>query len=192
MSLEKQIEELQRIVQVLQNDKNIQARVTTVGAFATLAEYKTRIFTEGKASSGAKIGSYDTSPFYASSESLRGLPKGKFNKKGKTGKSKFKSGKSHKSTYLKSGYKEFRSKAGRQNSKVDLNLTGASQQTIQVGTKGDQTVIGFTDPKRMVILEAKERKYGKDIFTLSQQEQAVYQETVDREIQQVIKEIVNR
>ena len=90
MSLEKQIEELQRIVQVLQNDKNIQARVTTVGAFATLAEYKTRIFTEGKASSGAKIGSYDTSPFYASSESLRGLPKGKFNKKGKTGKSKCK------------------------------------------------------------------------------------------------------
>ena len=98
MSLQKQIEELQRIVQVLKDDKNIQARVTTVGAFATLAEYKTRIFTEGKSSSGAKIGSYDTSSFYASPDSLRGLPKGKFNKKGKTGKSKFKNGKSHKST----------------------------------------------------------------------------------------------
>ncbi len=192
MSIEKQIEELQRVLQELQDDKNIQARVTTVGAFATLAEYKTRIFTEGKASSGAKIGSYDTSPFYASSDSLRGLPKGKFNKKGKTGKSKFKNGKSHKSTYLKSGYKEFRSKAGRQNSKVDLNLTGASQQTVQVGTKGDQTVIGFTDQRRLIILEANERRFKKDIFSLSQQEQAVFQETVNREIQEVIKEIINR
>lgn len=190
MSIQKQIEQLQRVLTELKDDKNIKARATTVGAFATLAEFKTRIFTEGKAANGARIGSYDTSPFYASTSNLRGLPKGKFNKKGKGGKNKFKNGKKHKSTYLKSGYKEFRSKTGRQNSKVDLNLTGASQSTVQVGNKGDNVVIGFTDPKRLIILEANERRFKKNIFTLSGKEQQVYQNTVNLEIQEIIQEII--
>lgn len=190
MSIEDKILQLKKVLDELQDDRNIKARVTTVGAFAVLADFKTRIFTDGKAASGARIGSYSTSPFYASSSNLRGLPKGKFNKKGKGGKNKFKNKKPHKSTYLKSGYKEFRSKTGRQSSKVDLNLTGASQQTVQVGTKGGDVVIGFTDPKRLIILEANERRFRKDIFSLSSNEQQVYQETVQDEMEEIIREIL--
>ncbi len=190
MSIKSQILQLSKVLEELKDDKNIKARVTTVGAFATLADFKTRIFTEGKTANGGRIGTYDTSPFYASKSNLRGLPKGKFNKKGKTGKNKFKNKKPHKSTYLKSGYKEFRTKTGRQSSKVDLNLTGASQQTVQVGTKGGDVVIGFTDPKRLIILEANERRFKKNIFTLSKGEQQTYQETVEDEFQEIIREIL--
>lgn len=187
-SIEDQIKDLEKLVKRLTDDKLIQDRVTTVAALETFAEYKDRIFAEGRATNGSRIGDYDTKPYYVSKGQLKGLPKSKFKPKGKDGKSKFKSGKSKKSTYVKQGYFEFRKLAGRQNKKVDLNLTGASARTIQLGTKGDLIVFGFTDTKRRIILEGNERKYRKDIFTVSKAEQETFQDAAARELRFIIRE----
>jgi hypothetical protein len=190
LSIQKQIEELERVLKFLADDDSIQNRVTLVAAKEVEAEYKDRIFKDGKDSKGKSIGRYDTKPMYVSPKQLKGLPKGKFNRKGKTGQSKFKNGKKHRSTYLSGGYKELRDKTGRQSKRVDLNLTGASQQTIQVGKKGEGIVLGFTDAKRQVILEGNERRFGGNIFSLSKGEIDVFEIASFREMQFIIRQIL--
>jgi hypothetical protein len=189
-TIDDQIKDLEELVQRLTDDKLIQDRVTTVAALETFAQYKDRIFADGKATNGSRIGDYDTKPYYVGKSQLKGLPKSKFKPKGKDGKSKFKSGKSKKTTYVKQGYFQFRKLAGRQNKTVDLNLTGASARSIQLGTKGDLIIFGFTDESRRQILIGNERKYRKDIFTVSQAELETFQEAAARELRFIIRQAV--
>jgi hypothetical protein len=156
------------------------------------AVYKERIFVKGKATDGKGIGQYDTKPFYVnpSSEALRGVKKSGFKPMGKNGKSKFKNGKSKKTKYLKSGYSQFRSLAGRNSSFVDLNLSGASLQTIQAGIKGKNLVLGFTNQNRLVILESQEARFKKDIFKPTKDERGKLRERVIASIQNKIKTIL--
>lgn len=188
MSIENQIKRLQKLVTRLSNDKLITERVTTVAALESLADYKDRIFTEGKATNESRIGDYSTKPFYAGKSQLKGLPKSKFKPVGKDGKSQFKNGRKKKTTYLSQGYFEFRKRAGRQNRTVDLNLTGASSRSIQLGTRGDLVVFGFTDDKRREILEGNERRFKKAIFTLSSGEQDTFQDAARRELAFIINQ----
>lgn len=178
------------MIRFLSDSKRIQDRITLVAAKEVEADYKDRIFADGKDSKGAPIGRYSTKPFYAGGKQLRGLPKGKFRPEGKNGDKKFKNGKNHKTRYLKDGYKEFRERAGRQSGKVDLNLTGASQQTIQVGKKGEGIVLGFTNAKRLKILEGNEKRFRKNIFDLSSGEQTTFQIAADREMRFIISQIL--
>lgn len=188
MTIEDQIKNLEKLVERLSDDKAIQNRVTTVAALEVFADYKTRIFTDGRSTNSSRIGDYNTKAFYAGKSQLKGLPKSKFKPKGKTGQSKFKNGKPHKTTYLKNGYFQFRKVAGRQNRYVDLNLTGASERSIQFGTEGDAVVFGFTDDRRRKILEANELRFKKQIFTLSQDEIKTFNTSAVREIKRIIQE----
>lgn len=190
MSIQKQIKELENVLRFLANDTDVRDRVTLVAAKEVEADYKDRIFADGKDSKGGKIGNYDRKPMYAGKSQLRGLPKGGFAPKGKNGKSTFKNGNKKKTRYLKNGYSEFRKRAGRQNTTVDLNLTGASQQTIQTAVSGDKIVLGFTDPKRLAILEGNERRFGKNIFDLSKAEQDTFEIAAVRETRFVIQQIL--
>ena len=187
-TIQDQIKNLEKLVDRLLDSKAIQNRVTTVAALEVFADYKDRIFKEGRASDESRIGDYDTKPYYVSKSQLKGLPKSKFKPKGKNGKAKFKNGKTKKSTYVKKGYFEFRKVAGRQNRFVDLNLTGASARSIQLGTQGTFVVFGFTDDKRRKILEANELRFKKNIFSLSLQERKTFQIAAIREIRFIISE----
>ena len=82
-----------------------------------------RIFEKGIQSDGSKIGQYNsTKDLYVNPKTA---PKS-FPTKGKTGKSVFKSGKSHKTGFFTS-YKAFRSNQGRETNFVNLRLFGRLQ-----------------------------------------------------------------
>lgn len=149
-----------------------------VAAKSVMALQATRIFKEGKKSDGSQIGKYDTTtPFYinpdysprASANKAKGI-KG-LKRTGKDGESKFKNGKAHKTSYQKS-YSDFRKNIGRQNTKVDLTLSGDLQSDFRNAQVGSVSV----KPKRIsaseyqvVIkreinqkkMEGMEDKYGK-------------------------------
>lgn len=187
-SIDDQIKTLEKLVKRLTNDQLIKERVTVVAANRTLADYKDRIFNDGDATNGSKIGDYSTKPFYAGKSQLKGLPKSRFKPKGKDGKSAFKNGKKKVTRYLSKGYFQFRQTAGRQNRTVDLNLTGASAKTIQLGQANGLVAFGFTDDKRREILEGNEKRFRKNVFTLSKSEQETFQRESVRELTIIIQQ----
>ena len=77
-----------------------------------LADTSERIFEDGKAADGSKIGTYSERPWNASEE-LGDL-------KGQVPISKLRG-----QTFFKGGYKELRGKLGRENQFVNLDLTGS-------------------------------------------------------------------
>lgn len=189
-TLDQYIQQIELLAKTLTNKDTIKKRVTVVAAKETEADYKERIFVDGKSSKGANIGKYDTKPFYASKSNLKGLPKSKFKPSGKNGKSKFKNGKNKNSTYLKAGYKEFRDRAGRQSGKVDLNLTGSTLNSIQLDSSKDKIFLGFTNKESELIMEGNERRFNKNIVTLSKKEQNTFQTASIREVNQIVREII--
>jgi hypothetical protein len=148
-------------------------------ATTLLADVKTRIHEKGIASDGSAIGQYSTKPMYVSSTANIGSA-AKFGRPiGKTGRSKFQSGKrkgaDHASRYFPGGYNEFKTKIGRnQLGSVNLSLSGDmnSQLTVQATSNG----FGFGWPdgtgkgskfQRAGFLE---KKYGKKIWGLTDEE----------------------
>lgn len=135
------------------------------------ADMKDRIFLNGLDVVGAPIGQYSTKPMYASlkgtsqvrSSSLRG--KGKF-----SNSPKFKNGNSRKSMYLAGGYSEYRTVVGRQNSTVDLNLTGSMQKDIRLGSMDNAVVLSFTTDTQLKKAAGNETRFGKTIFSASELE----------------------
>lgn len=132
---------------------------------STLQKQVSRIFEQGKNSSGGNIGQYDTS------RSLYVDPKKaprSFAKKGKNGQEKFKSGKDHKTGYFAS-YKDFRQEVGRPTDKVDLDLTSdlrfdisnsTSSRVNPVQVSTHEYVVGFKRPHNVKKAEGHEKKYG--------------------------------
>lgn len=105
---------------------------------------------------------------------------------GKTGKTKFASGAPHLTKYLGAGYSQLRQLTGRQNKYVDLNFSGASQQSIQVGLSQNAVSLGFTDASRQVILEAQEKRFGSRIFEPTKEEQEGLVNDIVAELQREI------
>lgn len=191
MGLSDYIKKLQDLVLTLNDGELIAKRVGIPAALAVEADYKERIFKDGKDSKEGNIGKYSTKPFYAGAKNLTGLPKGKFKPVGKNGRSRFNNGKPKKSRYLPKGYKEFRERAGRQSKKVDLNLTGASERSIKTGLRGDKVVLGFTSKERFDILRGNEKRFKKDILTLSKSERLTFIDSAQREIVFLIRKSLN-
>lgn len=129
-----------------------------------------RIFGEGKAADGGMIGVYDKSPMYVNP----GVSPKKFSTSGKGGKTKFKNGKIHKTRFFRSGYSEFRAAAGRQNSHVDLRLTGTLEASFVLGQQGDSYVSGFINEKQAKIAEGNEERFETTVFELTQKEQETF------------------
>lgn len=156
-----------------------------VAAYTTTALMGERIFDEGRTTDGATIGQYDDKPMYVS---LAAIPRPKGAPTGKTGKSKFKDGKVHKSKYFEEGYKGYRGNVGRQVAKVDLSLTGELRMDF-----GNQKQVAeprkISDEEYQIRLDKEidqdkrqgaEEKYGK-IFTVSDSEKEVFYNTVNFE-----------
>ena len=147
------------------------ANVMRAAAASVLAKVKERIHQRGQASDASDIGTYAIKPIYIST--VTGTGKGLNTHQGKTGKSAFakgkKKGQQHTSQYFAGGYGQFKAALGLEGSKVNLYQTGelCNELTIlgQPGSTGYG--IGWTDDELTKRAHALERKYGKEIWELT-------------------------
>ena len=148
-----------------------QQQIVFTGLFDLQADMLQRIFVNGLDNGGSDIGKYSTKPMYASPSSFTSqVRKSGIKPKGKNGSSKdFANGKQRKSQYLPGGYSELRAVLGRQNSKVDLNLSGALFNSIKVGVSGELT-IGFNNDNEFEKAKGNEARFNKVIFAASEKE----------------------
>jgi hypothetical protein len=146
-----------------------QSKAVTTAMFDLQADMIRRVFDAGVDSQGVEIGKYSTKPMYYSvtkknsqirSSSLKG--KGKF-----SNSPKFANGNKRKSQYFPGGYSEFRSTVGRQNSKVDLRLTGSLLRSIQVGVGSNKVSLGFNNDIQFEKAKGNEQRFNKTIFAPS-------------------------
>ena len=127
-----------------------------------------RIFVAGQNSTNGAIGSYNTTdPLYVNPKYS---PK-KFPTKGKTGSSKFKNGKAHKTGYFTS-YSSFRQAIGRQTSVVDLRLSGAlfRDYASSLVRQGDRWIVGVKNKDNLGKLQGAIERYGATVFMLTKTE----------------------
>jgi hypothetical protein len=157
-------------------------------------DYKRRIFLNGQATNGRRIGKYSTDPMYVSIQGFKDqvgsqVRASALKPKGKDGSSKFRSGKLKKSRYLGGGYSELRRIVGRQNSYVDLNLTGSTDNSITTGRRAKGAALGYNNLERADLANKLEQKYGKDIFTVSKKEEEAVSKFLE---DQISKEILKQ
>lgn len=176
---------MSKLVDITKSFQKLRGSLQTLVGDGVLSGYKAmepvyqkRIFVNGKATSGSPIGKYSkTSAYYSLSlkSKLKGrVSTGGLKPLGKGGNDKFSNGEKHKSMYIKTGYAGLRKVLGRQNSKVDLNLTGSLSKSIQVGKKGGRHVYGFTNSAKAELAENLEKKYkNKKIFLTSRTEENI-------------------
>jgi hypothetical protein len=139
---------------------------------------KRRIFNNGDAADGSKIGEATngystTSPKFATEDSF--VVKGAFRPQARKravnkGSSPGGAGTTRTSIDLDRGYRELRELQGRQTAYVDLSYSGSLQASLQLGTVGDAVVLGFSNGEESAKGAAMERKFRKDIWGLSAQE----------------------
>jgi len=161
ITLRELIETMGDNIEKIESGKSLGIAVVSV-----TAEMGTRIFAKGLDSNADKIGNYNsTNPIYVNPNKS---PK-KFATKGKTGETTFENGKKHKTGFFKS-YKDFRGAIGRENSFVNIDLSGdlksdfnSSVQRVS-NTKYEQ-VLKRNGGKSLGL----EKKYG-DIFALTTEE----------------------
>jgi hypothetical protein len=108
-------------------------------------------------------------PSQVSKSSMK--PKGKSAKKGQRKQGFFQNGNPRKSQYFPEGYKEFREVVGRQSGKVDLFLTGSLRGSVQLGSRGQESVtMEFLNEDQVKKADGNEARFGKTIFAVTEQE----------------------
>jgi hypothetical protein len=168
-----------------------------------LANQQLRIFTLGQNSAGGRIGTYDvTRGFYAQPKaapretaiSLPGIKlEGLRPPTGKTGKTNFKDGRPHKTTWV-NNYKDYRNRIGRRVDTVDLVLTGDLRldwstalnkgRAAERGLQLDFTV-GFKRDRNAKKREGLEDKYGP-VFNLTTGEVQLFNRVLRFELARAI------
>jgi len=128
-------------------------------------------------------GKYSTKSTYISPEQS---PK-KFSVKGKSGKTKFKNGKPHKSRYFEQGYKEFRETIGAETSHVNLQLSGKLKTSFIIQNDSGKYKIGFDSTYGKDISDGMEDKYNQKIWGVSSEGAAEAQAITERFIKQHLK-----
>ena len=155
------------------------------------AIHKKRIFVFGLATGLSKIGKYSKKPTYISVDKFKSkyggaVKTGSIKPSGKSGKSKFKNGKTRRSMFLKGGYAQLRKLTGRQNSTVDLNFSGNLLSSIQVGDGRGGKVYGFLNDDAIKLSKVLRRKYRKPIFEISKHEESTAVKTMEFEINRIV------
>ncbi|HWB63523.1 MAG TPA: hypothetical protein VG603_08455 [Chitinophagales bacterium] len=125
-----------------------------------------RIFGRGQKATGA-IGRYSTKPFYAGA--VQFAKHTALNAKGKSGKTVFKNGKPHKTMYLPQGYKQLKETQGLEGGFVNLTYTASLKNDFATSlvSSGGMAVSGFNNQADIEKAEALKKKYGNDLFALT-------------------------
>lgn len=169
MTTKQYIAKIDKSVKELTSGKFIYDCVSTVHG-----EQVDRIFLLGEASDGRKIGRYSEKETGIYVNPLTQSPK-KFPVRGKTGKTKFASGKKagqpHRTRWFKN-YKAFRQQIGRQVSYVNLQLTTnlSSDYANSLRVKGNTVQSLVKGKKNVAKFEGSIKRYGKRVWKLSKAE----------------------
>lgn len=159
-----------------QEEKRIGNYVTCVGATITTIHglQSQRIFSEGLNGNGTAIGQYNTTEeLYVNPKNTpKALPT-----KGKTGQSVFKNGKPHKTTWYES-YKSLRSRQGRRDDRVNLNLSGLLFRDYSTPPErsGNSYLVGVRNKANSDKIDGIIENYGKVVFELTESESKLLQE----------------
>lgn len=127
-----------------------------------LAETKNRVVVDGKSSTGNKIGNYSKKPGYYGREQFTN--KGSYKGIGKNG------GTPRSSMYLPQGYFQFRGIQGRENTFVNMNLSGDTQNRYQMRVNGNKLIFGMTTKRAANIREGNDKRFGVNIFASTKQQ----------------------
>jgi len=160
-------------------------KIVRTVAFNVRSQNSHRVHNEGKAADETMIGGaqYSTKATYVS---LSQSPK-KFTPKGKSGKSKFKNGNTHKSGYFPDGYKGFRNLIGRPTDHVNLHLSGLLKTKLIVQGAGKSYKVGFESGYGTEVAEGLEKKYSQHIWGVSPTEEKELIATAERMINEHLK-----
>lgn len=142
-----------------------------------ISQFKRRIFNDGEASSGAKIGNYSTEP-------------AEFSRRQFVKKSTFIGGSDSDDDTMQfeGGYKEFRQLQGRQTAFVDLRLSGSLENSIQLVKDGENAIlIAITNEDEAKKARENEKRFSKVIFSLSESEKKTFSEALLSGAEKVIK-----
>lgn len=168
---------------------------------STLGNMIVRIHEEGKASDGSDIGTYSTKPIYinpknspvkfGTSGKYKDYTDGNGNRVLKPATDTFKGGRrageKHTTKYFDGGYKEFREDAGRDSSKVNLDLTGGLKQGLQLLPTSRSYSIGFMNDEQARRAEGLEKKYGKKIWSLTSGEKLEFVNLFSKAVKNAIR-----
>jgi hypothetical protein len=135
--------------------------VALVQSFTELqADFLQRVFVDGTASDGSKIGDYSTKPEYFTKNQF--VKTAAFKAQGKNGDTKFKTvTRPRTSMYLKGGYKEFRDVQGRPTNTVNLDLSGSLKRAYRVFKFGDSVLFGQNDTEEHKKIEGLTDRFGE-------------------------------
>ena len=163
----------------LLNDAGLKERLAIVASNEVSASVKRRVFRDGIAQDGSQIGSYSTTPARFSI-STPGLPK-------LSPKSKPPSTRAKKTYYSESGYKGFRNAVGRQNQKVDLNLSGATFQGVGTGVAPSGVpAFGIRTKEALQRIEGNEERFNCITITPNELERKAGIEAALRELKFIL------
>jgi hypothetical protein len=188
MNLEFLQARIEAVGQIMSAD-GTKKRISAAAAFAVIAEYKRRIFTDGIATDGAPIGQYSTRPFYQNPNALVGVPTGGIVPQGRTGKTQFNNGKPYKTKYLARGYAELRELTGRQSNTVDLNFSGSLERSIQVVQEGNASSIRYTNEFESIKMTGNEERFGRVISEPTEEEREIGVNAASEELRAILNEI---
>lgn len=146
-------------------------KAVLASSLTVVADMAQRIFVSGKASDNSMIGEYDTENeiYVPPSATPKKVPL-----KGKDGKTKFKNGEKHKTSYFES-YSTFKKKVSGKNDKVNLRLFGILQSNFATGVsqEGNASVVKLTEENYDKAV-GNERRFKKKIFSLTKAERKKY------------------
>ena len=158
-----------------------------------LGLYLRRIFNEGKATDNELIGLYSTKPMLTGSKNFinQGRAQSFFKKKNEWKTIKTPKGKQA-LALIPGGYKEFRQLNGFQSDKVDLEFRGDLFRSIVVSEFNGNIVLGFSSLKEATLSKNLEAKYKKAIFTPTQNEIKIAEETFNDYLKEKIQELFDK
>lgn len=173
MTIEQYIEKLKRRQMITED-------ILYISASTVHAEMSKRIFEEGKAADGSAIGDYNsTDPLYIDPDKAPV----KFTPKGKTGRTKFKNGKAHRTGYFDS-YKAFRADQRRPTDKVNLELFGMLKSDFTNSLQKDNNNtwvarIKASENQKKAI--GNQRRFRKAVFALTKEERELFHNVAQAE-----------
>lgn len=177
------LSDIERILSTLPKFKH---RVQLVAVKRLEAEMKRRIFNEGLATNGGKIGEYSERPLSVANPSINprawAVPSAFV-------ASRDRNGRVRDTQFFSGGYKEFRKEQGFQTAFVDTDYTGSLRQSLQTGLLGDDIVLGFADLEQYQKSIKLEQHFNKSIYEPSENEQQIVDEVVINEFNMILYEL---
>lgn len=152
---------------ILKDESILTAAIDKAGV-ALLNAIDRRIFIDGLATNGQRIGTYSTRPMYASPAQYPEFA------------GKLRPAKGRKSVKFPNGYKQFRKKVGRQAARVTLFLTGKLRKSMRFEKLKTRTRVKFAGFEKRV--KQLERRYQTAIFTPTDDEVALFVGIVKKQL----------